>query len=444
MAARGGSAREKAEALRKLAAEARVKADWFDSMATRWDAVDPGDRQVSAVLAALEGRHCRVLRNRLLAPPGQPQVGLDHLVVSVAGTYLIDVQDVPGFLTAAGGSLREWGGSWESLDDTVDRVRRTAEQLESRTTSVIDPVICLTGEQSDEFGEPVMVRGVYVVPAGRLASWLLGRPRRPAGADLDAEADRLAAACPTAARTSADPSAATPSSASQSWADDEAVLPITSMRGRHVPRSEPPMLWPRPVRPVRRRSTPRSIKLLVCLAVVLSLLTTPGQRLWWAGAHLAGELDRATVPGVLPPWVAPCTAVTDATVAAALGRRVYRYVDGRDDTCSWGYVPRPNPDAPGILRIVTGWAAVHSGYPPGPTARYTQTATAEVLTVPQLAAVPGSSAVPTSITQPMLLVLDWKATALTPAAARLAVTVLVAEVARHLPSGPGALRIVRH
>ncbi|MDQ1744673.1 MAG: hypothetical protein QOE23_3012, partial [Pseudonocardiales bacterium] len=352
MGAEGGSAREKAEALRRLAADARLKADRMDSMASRWEAGDLGERRVAAALAPLEGRHCRVLHDRLLAP-GQSRVNLDHIVVSVAGTYLIDAKNFTGTVVAEGGSLRQRAGSRRSLDDKVDKVRRMAEQLESLTTSVIDPVICLAGEHSEEFGEPVAVRGVFVVPVGRLASWLLARPRRPAGADLDAEAARLAAAFP-AATLAAGPPPAT----------GQPVLPIAPMLGRRGHRSGPvdqPVRRPRRStgRGAARRAGPRhaaAIKLLLCLTVVVSLLTGTGQRLWWSGAGtagrlIAGQLIPTTTPAPPAARVAPCTAVTDAAVAGALGQRVYRYVDGPDDTCSWGLVPRPDGKAPGILRI---------------------------------------------------------------------------------------------
>jgi hypothetical protein len=105
-------------------------------------------------------------------------------------------------------------------------------------------------------------------------------------------------------------------------------------------------------------------------------------------------------------------------------------------------VPRPGPTAAGNLRIATGWTAKYGGYPGAAAARFTGTATSLVLTVPQSAAVPGSAAAPSSITQPMVVVLNWKGTALTSAQARKAVTVLAGEVAKHLPTGPGAGRIV--
>jgi hypothetical protein len=66
-----------------------------------------------------------------------------------------------------------------------------------------------------------------------------------------------------------------------------------------------------------------------------------------------------------------------------------------------------------------------------------------VLTVPQSAAVPGSAAPPASITQPLVVVLTWRSSPVSATRARKAVAILAGEVAKHLPTGPGATRIVR-
>ena len=106
-------------------------------------------------------------------------------------------------------------------------------------------------------------------------------------------------------------------------------------------------------------------------------------------------------------------------------------------------MPRPNPTAPGNLRIATGWTAMHGGYPSAAGARFSQTATSQVLTVPQSVAVPGSAAAPAAISQPIVVVLTWRSSPVTSARARKAITVLAGEVAKQLPTGPGASRIVR-
>jgi hypothetical protein len=435
MAAEGGSARVQAETLRKRAAEARLKADRMDSSAGRWEAGVLGEERVAAALAPLEGEHCRLLHDRLLYPR-QSRVNLDHIVMSVAGNFLIDAKNWSGLVTVEEGGLRQRipsGGQWD-LDGKVDSVRRMAAQMETSSSSVFEPVICLAGEQAAEFGEPRTVRGVHIVPVGELAQWLLAQPRKPGQLDLTAEISRMATCFPSAT--------------------DPAYLPTAPTRGRGgSARPKPP---PRKPAPPKHGSTPRRrtagarkpAGALLAVALLLSMLIPGGQRLWRSGADAAGNLfgqqiSSATTPATKTSWVPPCTAVTDAAVAAAVGHKMYRYLNGPGDVCTWGFVPKPNATAPGNLRIATGWTAKYGGYPSAAAARFSQTATSQVLTVPQSAAVPGSAAAPGSITQPIVLVLTWRSTPVSSAQARKAITVLAGEVAKHLPTGPGATRLVR-
>jgi len=437
MAAEGGSAREKAETLRQRAAEARLKADRMEANAGRWEAGVLGEERVAAALAPLEGEHCQVLHDRLLYPR-QSRVNLDHIVVSVAGTYLVDAKNWSGLVTAEEGGLRQripTGGQWV-LDSKVDNVRRMAAQMETGTSSVVEPVICLAGEHSAEFGEPRTVRGVAVVPVGQLAQWLLAQPRKPSPVDLAAELARMAACFPSAT----DPA----------YLSSAPMLGRPASTGRSAARFEPA---PPRATAAKRGSTGtrrarRPAGALLALALILSMITPAGQRLWRAGADAAGNLfvqqvSSATTPPTKARWVPPCTAVTDAVVAKAVGHKVYRYLNGAGDVCSWGFVPRPSATAPGSLRIATGWTAKNGGYPVGAAARFTRTASSQVLTVPQRAAVPGSAAAPVSITQPMALVLTWRSSPVSEARARKAITVLAGEVAKHLPTGPGATQIIR-
>ena len=437
MTALGESAGEKAAAPERRPADPGIEADPTEPGTDGGTAGTPGEHRVTAALAPLEDEHCRVLHDRLLYPR-QARVNLDHIVVSAAGNYLIDSKDWSGVVTLEQGSL--WqpipsGGSW-LLDGKVDTVRRMAAQMESSCSSVVEPVICLAGENSADFGEAKTIRGVYVVPVGQLAQWLLDRPRLPAAADLEAEATRLGACFPSAS--------------------DPAYLPSASLRGRPgsgSSRPAPARRKPEPPKhaPARSRravALRRPVTLLLAAAVALSVITPAGQRLWQAGAESAGNLftqqvGSAVTPAAKTSWVPPCTAVTDATVARAVGRKVYRYLNGPGDVCTWGFVPRPSATAPGNLRIATGWSATHGNYPTAAAARYSQTPTSQMLTVPQLAAVPGSAVAPASVSQPMVLVLTWRSTPVTSAQARRAITVLAGEVAKHLPAGPGATEIVR-
>lgn len=449
MAAEGGSARVKAETLRQRAADARLKADRMEASAGRWEAGVLGEERVAAALAPLEGEHCRVLHDRLLYPR-QSRVNLDHIVVSVAGNYLIDAKNWSGVVTAEEGGLRQRipTGHWV-LDAKVDNVRRMAAQMQTGAESVVEPVICLAGEHSAEFGEPRTLRGVYVVPVGMLAQWLLAQPRKTGPVDLTAELDRMAACFPSAtdpAYLSSAPMLSRFASTNQSSTRPEPVRSKPAPPKHGTGRSRRAVGFPAVRFPAVGFRRPAGA--LLAVALLLSMVTPAGQRLWRSSADAAGDLfaqhvSSATTPAKKASWVPPCTAVTDAAVAEAVGHKVYRYVNGAADVCTWGFVPRPNPTAPGNLRIATGWTAKNGGYPVGTAARFTQTATSQVLTVPQRAAVPGSTAAPASITQPMVLVLTWRASPVSAARARKAVTMLAGEVAKHLPTGPGATQIVR-
>ena len=435
MAAEGGSTREMTEALRERAAEALPDAGPTEPGADQLAAGAPAAERVTAALAPLQGEHCRVLHDRLLYPR-QSRINLEHIVVSVGGNYLIDAKDWPGLVTVEDGCLRQriaTGGHW-LLDSKLDNVRRTAAQMESSVSSVIEPVLCLAGEEAAAFGEPKTVRGVYVVPIGQLAQWLLARPRKADAADLTAEVTRMATCFPAAT--------------------DPAFAPIApALQRPRSSRPAPARSKPAPPkhgasRPLRIARARRPAGVLLAVALVLSMITGPGQRLWRSGADAAGDLfatriGSATTPAATTLQAAPCSAVTDAVVANAVGSKVYRYLDGAHDVCTWGFVPRPNPTAPGAIRIATGWTAKHGGYPTAAAARFSQTATSQVLTVPQSAAVPGSAAAPATITQPVVVVVTWRSSPVTSARARKATAVLAGEVAKHLPTGPGATRIVR-
>ena len=434
MAAEGGSARQKAEALRKRASEARLKADRMEASAGRWEAGALGEERVAEALAPLEGEHCRVLHDRLLYPR-QSRVNLDHIVVSAAGTYLIDAKNWSGVVTLEQGSLRQpmpGGGSW-LLDGKVDAVRRMAAQMQTSCASVVEPVVCLAGEESAAFGEPKTIRGVYVVPLGQLAQWLLDRPRVSTAADLSAEAARLAACFPSATDPAYLPM--------PKPARTGSTRPAPARRKPEPPKHAPAPSW-------RTAVFGRPARLLLAAAVLASMISAPGQRLWQAGAGAAGNLfaqrvSSATGPAGKAAWVPPCTAVTDAAVARAVGHKVYRYLNGPGDVCTWGFAPRTSATAPGNLRIATGWTAKHGNYPTAAAARFSQTPTSQVLTVPQFAAVPGSAVAPGAVSQPMVVVLTWRSSPVTSAQARKAVTALAGEVAKHLPAGPGATEVVR-
>jgi hypothetical protein len=430
----GGSAGEKARALRHTAAEYRLKAERIDVMASKYESGEVGERRVADVLRPLEGAHCHVLYDRLLNP-GQSRVNLDHIVVSVAGAYLIDAKNWSGQVTASPAGLNKTvNGRTRSMNQQADKVRHMAEKMELATSTVIEPVICLAGDQAATFGEPIQVRGVFVVPVDRLADWLTSRPRPTGTNDLRRQTVKFAATFPSATQPAF--LAIPPRRPHRRATSPDRRATITRTGGRRKQRP--------PVRPAGSRRA-RMLKRLLALAALLLMMplvitfvivgsTVAGKAL---AHHIAAGLPTPTTTN----WTPPCTGVTDGIVAKADAHTVYRYQNGSGDTCTWGYVPRPGSLAPGNIKIATGWTAKYGYSGIGPTAKYLHTATSETLVVPQFAAVPGSNVPAARITQPIAVTVSWSGTQREPAHVKQAVTTLAGETAKHMPTGPGSSTI---
>lgn len=433
----GGSAGEKARALRQLAADARLKAERMDAMAMNWEAGATGERRVADALRPLEGEHCHVLHDRLLNP-GRSRTNLDHVVVSVAGNYLIDAKNWSGHVTASSAGLtKRVNGRTYSMNQEVDKVRHLAEQMELSASTVIEPVLCLAGAESAIFGEPTQVRGVFVVPVDRLAGWLTSRPR-PAGADdLRSRTVRIAASFPSATQPtflSIPPPCPRPGNAGPVHR-----ATTTSAPGRAKGRT-----------PVLRApsSRVRRLKALFAFALLLLLITPFGMRLALAGSSkaadaLAHHLARGLPSPASAVWTPPCTGIADSVVANAAGHPVHRYLNGAHDTCTWGYLPHPTGPTPSNILIATGWNAKYGHPGSGTKATYLSVKTSETLVVPQFASVPGSTVATTRITQPIAVTISWSATQREPSNVKQALAKLAAEAAKHLPTGPGSTTITR-
>jgi hypothetical protein len=433
VATEGGSAGSKARGLREQAALARAKAERLDSMADAWTAGEVGEQRVSAALAPLEGEHCRLLHDRLLEP-GKSRVNLDHIVISRAGNYLIDAKNWSGEVSVYNDTLRQrttGGGRWLHTD-RIDKVRRMAERMETATTTVIEPVLCLAGEQASSFGAPVQLRGVFVVPVNQLANWLLSRPRLPSSVDLRSQAVRLAAEFPSATEPAFLALPPNPAARRSGSVIGLASYSGSTMSGRRPDRSRATAR--------QQRRKPRRFGFLKLVLLVL-LITAVGKGLLSSGSHAL----RTTIFRALPPaptsWPAPCIGVTDATVANAVGHPVYRYSNGANDACSWGLVAPPNAYSSGPIRIVTGWTAKY-GYPATKKPLYTHDASSQTLIVPQFTAVPKSAVPARQVTQPLVVSIHWQGTALSAAQAQRALTTLAGELAKHLPTGADASKIM--
>jgi hypothetical protein len=431
----GGSAGEKARSLRQLAADTRAKADRIDAMASNWEAGEAGERRVAEALRPLEGPNCHVLHDRLL-DPGRSRVNLDHIVVSVAGTYLIDAKNWSGSIAgSATGVTRTGDGRAWSRNEQVDKVRRLAEQMELAATMVIEPVLCLAGDEAAGFGAARMVRGVFVVPVDRLADWLTSRPRPASGDDLRSRTVRIAATFPSATQP--------------------AFLAIPPRRARRSAKNPAPRATDASARrrtnassagrskPFRREEKAKAFLALAALAV---LITPFGMRMVFAGVTGAASFAARHATSTLPTsaatsWTAPCSGVADAVAAKAVGHPVIRDQNGLHDACTWEYATGPTGVIRGNLKITTGWA-VKYGYPKvSAAASYLRTTTSETLVVPQFGVVPGSSLPAAHTTQPVAVTISWASTEHEPAGTKQALALLVRETAAHLPQGTGSTTI---
>lgn len=429
----GASAGEKARALRQLAADTRLKADRIEAMASNWEAGQTGERRVADALRPLEGEHCHVLHDRLLSP-GRSGTNLDHIAVSIAGTYLIDAKNWSGRFSGSPARLtKQVNGRTYSMNQELDKVRHLAEQMELTSSTVVEPVLCLAGDEAATFGEPAVVRGVFVVPVDRLAGWLTSRPR-PAGVDdLRSRTVQIAATFPSATQ---------PVLLSLPTPRHGNAVPATRATTATTPghvTDPPPVVRSSPRR--RRRFRP-----LVAFAVLLLAISPLGSRLVATGSTKAGnafahQLVRGFSSPVSAARVPPCIGVTDSVVANAVGHSVHRFQNGLHDTCTWGYATRFSALVPANVSITTGWMAKHGHPTTGASAKYLVAKHSETLVVPQFAPFPGSTVASTRITQPIAVTLAWSATQHEPANVKQALVKLAAEVAKHLPTGPGSSTI---
>jgi hypothetical protein len=425
----GGSAGEKARALRQMAAEARSKADRIDAMASNWEAGEAGERRVAEALRPLVGAHCHVLHDRLL-DPGRSRVNLDHIVVSVAGTYLIDAKNWSGHVTGSpAGITLTAAGRTRSMNDLVDKVRHMAEQMELTATTVIEPMLCLAGDEAALFGEAQAIRGVFIVPVDRLADWLISRPRPAVSADLRSRTIKIAATFPSATQP------ALLSMPRRKRGGANGTVPRSAISAPRTRASGKPT--------GRRRRAERAAKPVLALAALLLMISPFGMRLIIAGSSLASrtlvhQITSARPNSASTPWTPPCTGVSDAVVAKAVGHPAHSYQNGLHDTCTWTYSTHATGLDTTTITITTGWGAKY-GYPNiRTTAAYIHATNSETLVVPQFAAVPGSSAPALRTTQPIAITVSWPGAEREPAGTKQAVTLLASETAAHLPQGPGS------
>ncbi len=166
----GGSAERKAAELRAGGKRS----------AGAWAAGAEGERRVAEALTQLPPEWL-VLHDRLLMP-GLAESNLDHLLVGPAGVILIDAKNWAGQIGEWEGSVfqHKWRANGGRVHRPVDRefagVAGMATEVARRINHRVIAVICLAGRTADQFGEPRLVKNVWVVPVSRLVEWLNARP----------------------------------------------------------------------------------------------------------------------------------------------------------------------------------------------------------------------------------------------------------------------------
>ena len=226
-----------------------------------WAAGAEGERRVAAALEDLPGRWV-VVHDRLLRP-GRSEANLDHIAIGPGGVYLIDAKNRAGTVTEHEGGLfqhrtRDGVRETASLAAELKKVHGMAAYMAAESDAAVVPVLCLAGTRADDFGDPRLVRGVWVVPVAALSGWLRAR-------DLVIPSDRLAA---LATRVITEfPSTTT----------DLALLSAmggAKSRGRAVRSRAPRAARPPRSRPRRSRRAVSVLGRLALLCVAVSLCLT--------------------------------------------------------------------------------------------------------------------------------------------------------------------------
>ncbi|WP_082588812.1 nuclease-related domain-containing protein [Terrabacter sp. Root181] len=343
--AAGGSAQSRAEKLRAEAAQARARADALEAEAGAWAAGADGERRVAGVLGLLPvGWH--VHHDRLLRP-GRTLTNLDHVVIGPSGVYLVDTKNWAGGTSVHDGNLWQHTSSSSPKGRELDNVARFAGEMEKTLGLPVVPVIALAGGRSASFPRQ-RVRGVEIIPADDLVSWLLDQPPAPDGQGVELLSRRVAHTYP-------------PASADTSPGADRDVLTVVDVLGAE---RTPPARTASPVatssspgpprRPARRRTGRRRGSVVSGLIAVAAL---------WAfsqiGPHVIpalldarkGASPSASVGTAPPPGPSkPCLSLAGPTIRKLTGAKAaIEKPTASDDVCTWWLSkPRSSSDSADI------------------------------------------------------------------------------------------------
>jgi hypothetical protein len=458
----GESASSQAHSLREQAAAAQAEAARLTQEAAAWEAGAEGERRVAEALSVLTpAPNVIVMHDRLLRP-GRSQANLDHVVVSPAGAYLIDAKNWAGNVTVYQGSL--WrhkpdghgGRSSECMNAQVDQVRRMAETMETLSSCVVDPVLCLTGRNAHAFGPDQLIRGVHIVPVDQIAHWLARRERTQPDAAVHVLSQKLESLFPQATgpwssltpapNTGRRIKSYTGSRSSPSWSSTGAPrrrTPSSRRRQTEKPQVAKGCLGLLAMMAMFLFGGPLLIKAVpLIVAAVTHLATSPST----SPTALTQPGQPTTAPTGSPGSATepPCRVLTESAISKALGVRVYPVATSLPDTCQWGL--RLDDQSTVVASASTGWLPSQNTLANKAKRAIYKDGIGSLdvtISVPQFAAVPGSSVPGARITQPIQISLvpnrlsksDRK---FSDDQARNLVTRWAQQVATVMPQGPGA------
>jgi hypothetical protein len=459
----GESASSQAHSLREQATAAQTEAARLTEEAAAWEAGAKGERRVAEALSILAGMsNVNVLHDRLLRP-GRSQANLDHIVVSPGGAHLIDAKNWAGNVNVYQGSLwrhkpdSQGGRSSECMNAQVDKVRRMAEAMETLSSCVVDPVLCLTGRNSHGFGTDQLIRGVHVVPVDQVTQWLLGRQRTQPDEAVALLARKLDGLFPQATGpwSSLTPAPNTgrriksnrSSKSTPSWTKTAGPPRAAKSSGRR--RTEKPgvargCLGLIAMMAIFLFGGPLLIKALPSLVAAVIPVGTNGAVFAGNAKAQQGQTSPAAASRSGSAPEPPCRVLSESAIGKALGVRVYPVATSLPDTCQWGL--RLDDPSTVVASASTGWTpsfntlankAKRAIYKDGISSLDV------TINVPQFAAVPGSSVPAARITQPIQISLATynlgkSGRKFSDEQARNLVTRWAQQVATAMPKGPGA------
>jgi hypothetical protein len=369
MAVGGGSADRRAE---ELAASG-------DPAAAAWAAGAAGERRVAGELANLR-EAWMVLHDRLLRP-GQSEANLDHVVVGPGGVFLVDAKNWGGNVTEYEGGLYQHVGpagarTSHSKHGEIAKVHGMAAYMAVESGMPVTPVICLAGPNEADFGEPKMLRGVWVVPVSKIVAWL---GSRPPVFDRETAARAVTRAMTSFPSTTTDPdllaaigaaAAATKPRRRRDAGRSRPSAPKRASAGRPAQRA------PIRTRPPLAARIGRFIGSLFLVALVLSLLVAFVPKLLTVGVErLARSAPEVTTPGATasvptrtasptaprsktakPLGPPDCSTASGPQIAKIVGRKVQPIAVASG--CSWG----ARLDDPSTTLVAIRMSASHAAY----------------------------------------------------------------------------------